>query len=82
MTKKTAISLPDDLYREIERARKRANKDRSGFIQEALGEYLVRHDTAAKVRAYFDGYSKIPDDDEDFRAIAEYGIKRLRRAER
>ena len=35
MTKKTAISLPDDLFRDIERARKRSKKDRSTWIQEA-----------------------------------------------
>lgn len=79
MTKKTTISLPDDLYRKIERERKRSGLDRSSWIQEALGDYLTRNDEAAKVEAYFTGYTRTPDSDEDFEAIAAYNIKRLRK---
>ena len=78
MTKRTAISLPDRLYRDIERARERAGLDRSTWIQEAAGEYLRKHDEAAKIEAYFDGYRRIPDTDEDSRALAKAGIEALR----
>ena len=78
MTKRTAISLPDDLYQKIERARKRSGSDRSSWIQEALGEYLARNDEAAKVEAYFAGYRETPDTDEDFEAVAKYNLKRLK----
>jgi len=78
VTKKTAISLPDDLFRKIERERKRSGLDRSSWIQEAVGDYLTRNDEAAKVKAYFDGYERIPDTDEDFEGIAKYNEARLR----
>ena len=70
MTKKTAISLPDDLFRDIERARKRVRKDRSTWIQEAAADYLKRKTMQEKIDAYFDGYRRIPDgDDPDFIAM-------------
>jgi predicted transcriptional regulator len=70
MTKKTAISLPDDLFRDIERARKRSKQDRSTWIQEAASEYLKRKTMQEKIDAYFDGYRRIPDgDDADFVAM-------------
>ena len=40
---KTAISLPDDLFRAAERQAKRAQKSRSQLYAQALAEYLARH---------------------------------------
>ena len=40
---KTAISLPEDLYRGAERYAKRTRKSRSRLYAEALSEYLARH---------------------------------------
>jgi len=40
---KTAISLPDDLFRAAERHAKRQRKSRSQLYSEALAEYLTRH---------------------------------------
>ena len=70
VTKKTAISLPDDLFRDIERARKRSKKDRSTWIQEAAADYLKRKTMQEKIDAYFDGYRRIPDSDKDPEFIA------------
>jgi hypothetical protein len=76
VTKKTAISLPDDLFRQIERARKRSKKDRSTWIQEAAADYLKRKTMQEKIDAYFDGYRRIPDgDDPDFLAMEKIGIE-------
>lgn len=60
VTKRTAISLPDALYREIERARRRAGKDRSGWLQEAASEYLKKHSKEEEVEAYFRAYERTP----------------------
>lgn len=40
---KTAVSLPDRVYREAERHAKRTRKSRSRLYAEALTEYLARH---------------------------------------
>lgn len=40
---KTAVSLPDRVYRDAERHAKRTRKSRSQLYAEALAEYLTRH---------------------------------------
>jgi metal-responsive CopG/Arc/MetJ family transcriptional regulator len=40
---KTAVSLPDDVFRAAERHARRAQKSRSQLYAEALAEYLSRH---------------------------------------
>ena len=40
---KTAVSLPDRVYREAEDYAKRTRKSRSQLYAEALAEYLARH---------------------------------------
>jgi metal-responsive CopG/Arc/MetJ family transcriptional regulator len=40
---KTAVSLPDRVYREAEGYAKRSRKSRSQLYAEALVEYLARH---------------------------------------
>jgi len=39
---KTAVSVPDDVFREAERYAKRAKKSRSQVFSEAVSEYLAR----------------------------------------
>jgi len=60
VTKKTAISLPDQLYREIERARKRSKKDRSTWIQEAASEYLKKRTKEEEIEAWLSAYERVP----------------------
>ena len=40
---KTAVSLPEDVFRAAERHARRARKSRSQLYAEALSEYLSRH---------------------------------------
>lgn len=40
---KTAISLPDDLFRTADRLAKRSGKSRSQLYADALAEYVARH---------------------------------------
>lgn len=40
---KTAVSLPDGVYRDAERYAKRTRKSRSQLYAEALSEYLANH---------------------------------------
>ena len=40
---KTAISIPDDVFRAAEHHARRAKKSRSRVYTEALSEYLARH---------------------------------------
>ena len=40
---KTAVSLPEKIFREAERQARRLKKSRSQLYREALAEYLARH---------------------------------------
>jgi metal-responsive CopG/Arc/MetJ family transcriptional regulator len=40
---KTAISLPDEVYKGAERLARRTRKSRSRLFSDALKEYLARH---------------------------------------
>ena len=54
-TAKMAVSLPDELYRALESARRRARKTRSAVVQEALRDWLRRQARAELVRDYEEG---------------------------
>ncbi len=41
---KTAVSIPDDVYRRVDRLARRTKRSRSRLVSEALGEYLARHE--------------------------------------
>jgi len=41
---KTAISVPDVVFREAEQLARRLHKSRSQLYSEAVAEYLARHD--------------------------------------
>ena len=51
-TAKVAVSLPDELFRALESARRRARKTRSAVVQEALRDWLRRQARAELVRDY------------------------------
>ena len=57
-TAKVAVSLPDELYRALESARRRARKTRSAVVQEALRDWLRRQARAELVRDYEEGYRR------------------------
>jgi antitoxin MazE6 len=40
---KTAVSIPDDLFRRAERLARRTRKSRSRLFSDALKEYVARH---------------------------------------
>lgn len=81
MTKRIAISLPDELYRGIERLRKRRRIARSTLIQEVVGDYIKENDEKALEEQYFDGYRRIPDgDDPDFMALEKAFLRDLKKA--
>jgi metal-responsive CopG/Arc/MetJ family transcriptional regulator len=40
---KTAVSIPDDVFKEVERLARRLKLSRSRLYSRALAEYLARH---------------------------------------
>lgn len=61
---KTAVSIPDELFRRAEDLAERRGKSRSQVYREALAEYLVRRDQAsvtAALDALVDDLGRKPD---------------------
>jgi metal-responsive CopG/Arc/MetJ family transcriptional regulator len=48
---KTAISLPDTIFRDAERLARRLKKSRSELYREAVAEYVARHEPEAITEA-------------------------------
>jgi metal-responsive CopG/Arc/MetJ family transcriptional regulator len=71
---KTAISLPDRVFREAERFARRVRKTRSRLYAEALAEYLARHapdDITESINQVCDRIGVAPD---TFNAKAARGL--------
>lgn len=51
MGMKTAISVPDELFKQAEELARKTGKSRSQIYQEALAEYLLRRDPEAVTEA-------------------------------
>jgi metal-responsive CopG/Arc/MetJ family transcriptional regulator len=79
MAKKIAVSTPEPLFKEMERVRKREGRDRSAWVQEAIGERLRHRERKADVAAYVSEYERHPETAEE-RAIAKAGMKRAAEA--
>jgi len=65
MSKRVTISLSDEMYKRIERARKVMKTDRSRFVQDAVERRLAADEHAARVAAYVRSYTEQPETAED-----------------
>jgi len=74
---KIAISVPDELYRAVERARRSTGLSRSAVVQRALRLWLERsvHETA--VREYVAGYRARPESPQDVKAAEAAAVRLL-----
>ena len=67
-TEKIAISLPTEVYREVEKARKATAETRSAFIRRAIELALKDREQKALIKKYVDGYEKNPETEEEVNA--------------
>lgn len=67
---KTAISLPDAVFRDAERLAKRLKKSRSRLYMEAVAEYVARHDPEAVTVALDQVARKLDISPDEFTAAA------------
>jgi len=79
VTKRIAVSLPDELFRRMERVRKRRRVPRSRLVQEAVGEYVERTDEQALEAVYFEGYRRHPEIGPEYDALDRLAIEAARR---
>jgi len=60
-TEKIAISLPRDLMRKLEQARKKTGETRSAFIRRAIERSFRESQREERIRAYLEGYQNQPE---------------------
>ena len=73
---KTAISLPDKIFREADRLAKRLKKSRSQLYQEAVAEYLARHEPEAITEALDRLLEEVDTKPDDFTSAAARRVMR------
>ena len=61
MVRRIAISMPEPMYADMERARKATGQDRSSWVQQAIADRLERERKAADIAAYIRGYQLHPE---------------------
>jgi len=74
---KVAVSIPDDLYRAIERARKKSGRSRSAVVQDALRFWLEQQRDAVLVREYEAAYRRNPESRREVKAAEAAAVRLL-----
>lgn len=67
---KTAVSIPDDLFRQADALASRLGKSRSELYREALADYLARREPASVTRALDELADELAADTDAFTAEA------------
>lgn len=71
---KTAISIPDEIFRQAEKLARRLSKTRSAIYREAVTEYVSRHDADAVTEAMNRAVERAGGRDEEFVKVASRRI--------
>jgi len=71
---KTAVSIPDDLFRRADAYANRSGKSRSELYREALDDYLARRDPQAITEALNALADDLADDHQGFVEQAARGV--------
>jgi metal-responsive CopG/Arc/MetJ family transcriptional regulator len=74
---KIAVTVPAQLYKAMESARKRQARSRSAIVQEALRQWLRQQVHAALVHEYEQGYRRKPETKREIDAAMATAISLL-----
>jgi metal-responsive CopG/Arc/MetJ family transcriptional regulator len=74
---KVAVSIPDQLYRILERVRRAKGKTRSAAIQEALRYWLDHEAQRTLIREYEAGYRRKPEGQREIKAAESAAVRLL-----
>jgi predicted transcriptional regulator len=67
---KTAVSIPDDLFRKADELASRLGKSRSEVYRDALADYVLRREPDAVTRALDEIADELSDEERAFAAAA------------
>jgi antitoxin MazE6 len=69
---KTAVSIPDDLFRRADELASRMGKSRSQVYRDALADYVLRRDPGAVTRALDEIADELSGDERAFATAAAH----------
>jgi metal-responsive CopG/Arc/MetJ family transcriptional regulator len=75
---KIAVTVPAELYKAVEAARKQQARSRSAIVQEALRHWLRQQAHAELVREYETGYRRKPEGKREIAAAMATAVGLLR----
>ena len=67
MVRRIAVSMPEPMYVDMERARDSLGQDRSAWVQQAIADRLKREQREADIAAYLRGYELHSETEEEMR---------------
>lgn len=76
-TVKVAVSLPEDLFKRLEKVRRRQDVSRSAAFREALEAWLRDLQEREDVRRYIEGYRRMPETREEMKAFEKLALTAL-----
>jgi metal-responsive CopG/Arc/MetJ family transcriptional regulator len=76
---KTAVSIPDDVFRGAERLARRTRKSRSQLYSDAVKEYVARHATDEVTEAFNRICDHVGDQNDPF--LSQAALQTLARSE-
>ena len=71
---KTAISIPDDLFKDVEKLARRTKRSRSQLVSDAAKEYLARHTNDDMTEAMNRVFAEVGVGEDEFAAKAARDI--------
>jgi metal-responsive CopG/Arc/MetJ family transcriptional regulator len=71
---KTAVSVPDDVFEQVEKFARRTKRSRSEIYSAALREYIARHSPDEVTEAINRAVDQIGDQKDEFVAAAAHRI--------
>ncbi|HEY94560.1 MAG TPA: ribbon-helix-helix protein, CopG family [Dehalococcoidia bacterium] len=74
---KVAISLPENVLKDIEKERKARGESRSEFFRRAAERLLKHEKESADVKAYIHGYTVMPESAEEVKTAHQSAVKVL-----
>src|SRR3989442_12704877 len=72
---KVAVSIPEDLYRAVEKARRKHGKSRSAIMQDALRHWLRQQAEEVLVREYEAGDRRMPESRREIEAAHAAAVR-------
>lgn len=78
-SEKIAITLPQEIYKRVERLRRGTQESRSAVVQRALRLLFRASEHESRVRDYVDAYTRDPESEDEIRVAEKSAVELAKR---